>query len=635
MAGTARKATTSVSFNGTDISDVVNKYLMSLSFVDNEEDEADDLQIKLEDRSGVWLQQWLQDFIEKSNEMEASSASRTTKVNDTHAGIYKAVSKGSNTFDSALCQVYLIALGYLSGDVKVKADASVIAAIKAFQTANSLGVKKKCDTRTWVKLVAAVNGQSIPVYDYTFKAKKKVKLRSSPKSGASEVISVPKGKECVIVEKVAAGWYRAKYEGKAGFVKASSLKLTAIEDASSSSQVRRMKKVQIVASITREEGDKQITTKCGLFELDDVKASGPPSTVTIKASSLAYSGIRKTENDRSWENYTLNGIADEIADNHGLGVLFDADVDPLYDRVEQSKQTDIALLKKLCQDAGYGLKITDNQIVIYDQAKYEAMQEIATFTFGDGSYTKWSLATGDGHVQYDACTVSYTDPATGKAYKGVAYTEEYQEKLAEQQAKEGDKKGKKKSSTEKDETVETLVVNDQRVTSNDEAKALAEKLLKLNNKFECEATLTVKGNPNYCAGMTIRLKNWGYWTGKYMISKVKHDVTANNGYTCSLTLRKVDEVSQPTAAAAPVAAAAPTKSGEYKVGDVVTFKGGYHYVSSDAKSPVGGKRRAGLAKITRITKLSRPHPYGLQGGHYNNLDGDSDVHGWVDKGSFE
>lgn len=631
MAGTARKAFTSVSFNGTDISDVVNKYLMSLSYVDNEEDEADDLQIKLEDRSGIWLQQWLQDFIEKANEYDTSAAVKTTTANDTHAGIYKAVSKGSSTFDSALCQVYLITLGYLAGDVKVKADANVIAAIKSFQKASSLGVKKKCDSKTWVKLVAAVNGKSIPVYDYTFKAKKKIKIRSSPKSSASEVIAVPKGKECVITEKVASGWYRAKYEGKSGYVKGSNLKLTSVSNASSSSTIRRMKKLQINASITREDGGKKITTKCGLFELDDVKASGPPSTITIKASSLAYSGIRKTKNDRSWENYTLKGIAEEIADRHGLGVLFDADVDPGYDRIEQSEQTDIALLKKLCQDVGYGLKITDNQIVIYDQAKYEAMQEIATFTFGDHSYIKWSLSTGDGQVKYDACEVSYTNPATGKPFKGVAYTEEYQEKLNEEKAKASEEKSKKSKSDKKDDTIETLVINNQRVGSNDEAQALAEKLLKLNNKFERETTLTVLGNPNYCAGMTVRLKNWGYWSGKYQISKVKHDVTPNNGYVCALTLRKVDEVEKPEE----TEAAGVVTGKTYKVGDVVNFKGGYHYKSSTRKDPTGGKRRAGSAKITKTTNLSRAHPYHLIGGNYNSLPGNCNVYGWVDKGSFE
>ena len=633
MMGTARKAKASVSFNGMDISAIVNKYLLSLSYVDNEEDETDDLQIKLEDRTGVWLQQWLQTFIEQANEtVDASGGSGKTKtVNDTHAGIYKSVSKGSTNYDAAICQVYLITLGYLSGDIKPKVDAVVIAAIKDFQKVNSIGVKSKCDSKTWAKLVAAVNGKTIPAYDYTFKAKKKVSIKESAKSGAKTVATVPKGQECIITDKVASGWYRVKYDGQTGFSKASGLKLSSVDESTSGS--RLMKRVQIRAKITREDGGKNITTDCGEFELDDVKASGPPSTVTIKASSLAYSGIRKTENDRSWENYTLRGIAEEIADKHGLGLLFDADVDPSYDRVEQTKQTDIALLKKLCQDAGYGLKITDNQIVVYDQEKYEAMQEIATFTFGDGSYTKWSLSTGDGQVHYDACEVSYTDPATGKVIKATAYTEEYQKKKEEQKAKEKEKKSKKKGKDkEKDETIETLVVNNQRVSSVAEAQALAEKLLRLNNKFERQITLTVPGNPNYCASMTIRLKNWGYWSGKYILAKTKHDLTPSNGYTTTLTGRKVDEKEKPQAAATgPVA----TPTGSYKVGDVVNFKGGYHYRSSTRKDPTGGIRRAGPAKITHVTDLSRPHPYGLQGGAYNKVGGNSNVHGWVDKDSFE
>ena len=618
---TARKASTSVSFNGTDISAIINKYLMSLSYVDNEEDETDDLQIKLEDRSGVWLQQWLQKFIEEASALydTSSSGPRTTTANDGHAGVYKSVGKGSKTYDAALCQVYLIALGYLSGEVKVKADAAVVSAIKAFQKANNIAVKKKCDRKTWVSLVAAVNGKTIPLYDYTFKAKSKITLRASASKSAKKVVDIPKGSEAVVIEKVASKWYRVKYEGQSGFAKSSGLKLSSIDEASSAT--RLMRKVQITAKITREENAKKVTTDCGLFELDDIKASGPPSTVTIKASSLAYSGIRKTENDKSWECYTLRGIAEEIAGKNGLGVLFDADIDPSYDRIEQSKQTDIALLKKLCQDVGYGLKITDNQIVIYDQAKYEAMQEIATISFGDGSYTKWSLSTGDGQQQYDACEVSYTDPATGKAIKATVYTEEYKQKLEDAKAKQTTKK-KKKKDDEKDEGIETLVVTDQRVTSIAEAEALAERLLKLNNKFEQQATFTLKGNPIYCAGMNIRLQKFGYWNGKYAISKAKHDITPNNGYTTTITLRKVDENAKPQQAAAKV----------YKVGDTVTFNGGNQYKSATAKKP-SSSRRAGPAKVMKI-KDGKAHPYKLQGGHYNKLDGDSNVNGYVDSGSF-
>lgn len=74
-------------------------------------------------------------------------------------------------------------------------------------------------------------------------------------------------------------------------------------------------------------------------------------------------------------------------------------------------------------------------------------------------------------------------------------------------------------------------------------------------------------------------------------------------------------------------------NGNYKVGDVVNFKGGYHYVSSDAKSATGGKRSAGKAKITYINKGAK-HPYHLVGGAYNNLDGNCNVYGWVDSDTF-
>ena len=125
MADTARKASLSVSFNGTDISAVVSKYLMSLSFTDNEEDEADYLQIKLQDRDGTWLQQWLQDFIEAAGgnyDKNKKEKVLTYTVSDSHAGIYKTVQKGSSSFDAALCQSYLIALGFMRKIRREKID---------------------------------------------------------------------------------------------------------------------------------------------------------------------------------------------------------------------------------------------------------------------------------------------------------------------------------------------------------------------------------------------------------------------------------------------------------------------------------------------------------------------------------
>lgn len=56
---TARHALADVYFAGVDISKSLRPYLLSLSYTDNEEDETDDLQIKIEDRDGTWLRKWL------------------------------------------------------------------------------------------------------------------------------------------------------------------------------------------------------------------------------------------------------------------------------------------------------------------------------------------------------------------------------------------------------------------------------------------------------------------------------------------------------------------------------------------------------------------------------------------------
>lgn len=59
----ARRAETQVVISGTDISVYVNKALLSLTYTDNEENEADDLQIKVHDRDGKWLKKWLNTVI--------------------------------------------------------------------------------------------------------------------------------------------------------------------------------------------------------------------------------------------------------------------------------------------------------------------------------------------------------------------------------------------------------------------------------------------------------------------------------------------------------------------------------------------------------------------------------------------
>ncbi|MFD2084384.1 hypothetical protein ACFSND_03960 [Brevibacillus brevis] len=66
----------------------------------------------------------------------------------------------------------------------------------------------------------------------------------------------------------------------------------------------------------------------------------------------------------------MSVIAKDIAGKNGLKLLFDAE-DEDYDRIEQTEETDLGFLMRLCDDAGIAVKLTGKQISLFDEAKYE------------------------------------------------------------------------------------------------------------------------------------------------------------------------------------------------------------------------------------------------------------------------
>lgn len=256
---------------------------------------------------------------------------------------------------------------------------------------------------------------------------------------------------------------------------------------------------------------------CGKFELDSFETSGPPSVITLKATSLPYSGIRGENKSKSWEGYTLPGIAGEIAANAGMELMYRSSNIPSYERTEQSKQSDILFLKKLCDDAGISLKATDGKLVLFDQAEFEAAEPVITIERGKTPYTKYKLSTGSAGTEYHICRVSYTDPVGGSKIEGFAYSESYDPEA------------------EENKTLEVTLP----VSSIGEAEAQAAKQLRLRNKFERTASFTFAGEVGLAAGVVVALKGWGLWDGKYLVRQAKH--TVSTGYTTTIELRRVLE----------------------------------------------------------------------------------------------
>lgn len=279
-------------------------------------------------------------------------------------------------------------------------------------------------------------------------------------------------------------------------------------------------KFEIWIGITDADG-KVTKQKCGTFYLDCVKHSGPPAVTTIKCISLAFGGgIRSEKRDKAWEKYNLSGIAGEIAGKAGLKIQYLADSDPFYARKQQDQETDLEFLMRLCKEEAMSLKFSDNKMVIFDKKKFEAKMPSRNFIFNSShcEYLKWDLGTTAAEEQYDSCLVKYTDPKTGECIEGRYKSDEY--------------------ATNDSDKHRELVITDKKVSSVGEAMHLAEKLLKINNQFAKEASFTVMGDPTLMAGLTAHLSKFGYWNGKYIISRAKHTI-GPSGYTTRIDLRKV------------------------------------------------------------------------------------------------
>lgn len=441
----ARRTRLMVTFNGQDISSSLHSYLKSMTYTDNEGDEADDLQIVLHDLEGIWMQSWLSQAVAAAASQGGGSAA------------------GGGTGHSAGEPVQLSGAGfhYTSLD-----KTPLVSKTGTFYFYDGL----------------LING--------------KYRITSSPEHCGQQ----PVGQHVT-------GWVNAEDCTQSG------------GDAGAGQTPGGM---VITAAIVRENwtGPGSVDMlDCGQFELDSVECSGPPDEITIKATSLPFKAqIRQTKKNKSWEGYTLSGIAKEMAANNGMGCSYLAKRDVTYGRVEQRNTSDIAFLLKLCTDAGIDLKATGKELVLYDQREYESRGAVMVLYKKGGGYSSYRLSIGQAETQYQSCRVKYTDPQTGKYIEGIAKVEDYNAKSKTNQQLELTAK----------------------VSSISEAKALAEKRLREHNKFCQTAEFGMQGNTAAAAGCVVLLPNWGSWSGNHLIRRAVHTV-GENGYETTIETRKVLE----------------------------------------------------------------------------------------------
>ena len=214
----------------------INKYLSSMTYTDEEEDKADDLQLTFDDRERKWLGDWL-----KITPTVVRTTKQVSKEVQQENVINYTVKKGDT--------LWAIAKQYLGSGTKYP------------QIASENNIKNPNLIYPGQVFKITVGGA---VTTTVTEVEETVKQAAEPK-----LISA------TIVQK---NWH---------------------------------------------DNGKDVVLSCGTFELDSVDASGPPTKITLKGTSIPYtSTMRTAKKNRAWENCNLKAIAEQIGREAGLQVMY-------------------------------------------------------------------------------------------------------------------------------------------------------------------------------------------------------------------------------------------------------------------------------------------------------------------------
>lgn len=245
--------------------------------------------------------------------------------------------------------------------------------------------------------------------------------------------------------------------------------------------------------------EKEIITRLGTFEIDEISGKGFGTTISIGALAASdSSSLRGEEKCRVWEKVTVKTVLNDVAAKNKMKLVWQVNENPKKDRIEQENETDLKFLYRICKENGYCLKLSNNTIVVLDEEDYEkqaAKEDIRRLSLPQDKikvlgYSFKTTSTGT----YKACRVEHYD---SKKKKRISATFN---------APKVKKVGR------------TLLVKEE-VKSQAEAQRLAKKKLREANKNATTFTLQIYTSMHIDAGMTFNLIGFGTLNGKYIVTK--------------------------------------------------------------------------------------------------------------------
>lgn len=248
---------------------------------------------------------------------------------------------------------------------------------------------------------------------------------------------------------------------------------------------------------------------CGEFELDEMSFSGRPLSCELGAVSIPRDEPFNTQlRTKTWENISIQQIAQEIADRASVELYYEAD-DIVIDILEQNETTDCAFLYSVCEDYGLAMKVYAYKIIIFDEEVYENRASVRTIDESDMSKWKYNSTMAG---TYTGANVRYTDPNNEEEYMVII--------------------GGGSRILEINESTDSI--------EDAERKGIA----KLNNENKKAITLsiTMKADISVLSGTCVDITGLGSRiNGKFYVDEAKFTKSGNSACQTQLTMHRVVE----------------------------------------------------------------------------------------------
>lgn len=282
--------------------------------------------------------------------------------------------------------------------------------------------------------------------------------------------------------------------------------------------------------------NEHLTLDCGTFYIDTLRVSGSPRIFEIRAVSVPLKKpVRKRLRTRAWEKTTLKAVAQYVAKEAEVELVFDTAVDPDYDRIDQTKESDLTFLSRLCEEAGFSIRFAGDQLWIFDQASYEKKEPIETITLGESDILSWEFERSQSE-SYRSVTVSYRDPKQKVKKKAGGY--DFYLRPIEKKSSNPAVMTYTATDPDADPNAQEYQLK-RRATSLEEAKRLATAKLRSLNRHRLVGRLSMVGELFRVSGVVVTCKGFGSFDGDFIVEESTHTIDSS-GYRVDIQVRRTN-----------------------------------------------------------------------------------------------